>query len=369
MSNSIRKQYIESRFLSFLGRQTLRNVFQLTRVINPGAAEVITKATSESIIIRNIINMICAAFSALDEEFHIRHRFFIPSHLTEPYLQPTYKHFLVNGDLRLNKNLNFDWGAFEALGGAKANEVQGLIIMGDLTIDGDLLNNDIDSGPLLMVRGNLVANNLRSGGGSIIIGRDASIRDIVFGNYNHGELHIQNDLYAGLLVMRDHVFGARRIHASHTVSDDTDLDPDSDDGVENLRLINAHLEVKIDDVDMLETYLKENTSVLKTSSRNTYSPKPSVWPTTAEQVVDYLRTQKRVYGGDIPPEFHQDRKFMLRLCAMHADVFDGLKNRWHLSPDFMAAAIHAGNKNVTSYLKHVEDPLMRQQLLDQINQP
>jgi hypothetical protein len=310
--------------------------------------------------------MRCAQFSELEKEFCIRRRFLIPSHVADTYLQPGQKHILFDDNLHLNDDLNLDWGAFETLGGANPHEVKGVIIMGDLVIEGDLLNTDIDSGPLLLVRGNLVANNLRSGGGTIIVGHDASIRDIVFGNYNHGELIIQNDLYVGLLIMRDHGFSANRIHSSHTVSDDTDLDPDSGDEADKLSRINAHLEVNIDDVDMLGTYLKEGTPALKASSRNTHMSKPTVFPATPQEVIQYVQTQKRVFGGDISLQLHQDQDFMLRLCSIHLDVFNGLKNRWHLSADFMQAALDSGSRQVANYIKFVEDQSIRQQLLNQI---
>ncbi len=238
--------------------------------------------------------------------------------------------------------------------------------MGDLVIEGDLLNTDIDSGPLLLVRGNLVANNLRSGGSTIIIGRDVSIRDIVFGNYNHGELIIMNDLHVGMLVMRDHGLSMHRIHATHAVDDDTDLEPGSDDAPENLQRINEHLEVTIEDVDELGSYLEQRTSILKAKSRNSHVLKPIVFPTTPEEVIHFVQTQGRVFGGDIPLQLHQDREFMLSLCSMHPEVFDCLKNRWHLSPDFMRAPLDAGSPSVRNYIKFVEDESIRQQLLDRI---
>lgn len=306
----------------------------------------------------------CEQFSKLNEQFFITHCCFIPSHVNNAYLFPTSKFILISGNLQLDHDLNLDWGPFEVLFEKNPNEISGLIVIGDLIINGDLLNTDIDNGPLLMVRGNLVANNLYSGGSTIIVGRDASVRDLVFGNYNHGELIVMNDLHVGMLVMRDHCFSAEKIQATHAVDDDTDLEFDSEDASENLQRINDRLEVAIQDVDELGSYLSQRTSILKPGSRNTHKLKPTVFPTTAEEVILFVQTQQRVFSGDIPLQLHQDRDFMLRLCAMHPDIFSGLKNRWHLSADFMAAALDSGSLEVSNYIKFVEDQSTRQQLIN-----
>jgi hypothetical protein len=309
----------------------------------------------------------CAPFAKLDQEFAVDHYCMIPSHVKDAYVAPAHKFLLVNGNLHLEHDLNLDWGPFEASFGKSAREVRGLIVIGNLTIDGDLLNTDIDSGPLLLTRGNLTANNLRSGGGSIIIGGDASIRDVVFGNYNHGELFILRDLYAGLLVMRNHCFGAHRIRASHVVDDATDLGPGSDDAQENLRRFQEHLEAAVDDVEELAADLEEGKPILKAYSRNTHVLRPTAFPTTREEATLFVHNQERLLRGDLPLHLYQDQDFMLSICSMHPGVFGILGNGWHLSPEFMHAGIVAGSPDVSEYIRFVEDPSIRAQLLDRVS--
>jgi hypothetical protein len=311
--------------------------------------------------------MFFSQFAKLEQEFSIFHRCFIPSHITDAYLQPGYKYILFEENLHISGDLKFDWGMFETLGGVAPHEAHGLIIMGDLRIEGDLLNTDIDDGPLLLIRGNLVANNLYSGGSTIIVGRDASIRDIVFGSYNHGELIVRNSLYAGLVVMRSHGFSAYQTNASLIVDSETNLEPGEVEAVENMLRINARLETVIEEVDEIGAYLEQGTTILKAQSRNTKALEPTVFPSTAEEVISFARVKDRIFSGEIPWQLHQDRAFMLNLCSIHADIFNGLQNNWHLSPDFINAALDAGSLQAAKYIKFVDDPLIRQQLLNRVS--
>ncbi len=54
--------------------------------------------------------ILCETFGKLDEEFSITHRFFIPSHVKDAYLKPARNYILINGNLHLKHDLNFDWG-------------------------------------------------------------------------------------------------------------------------------------------------------------------------------------------------------------------------------------------------------------------
>lgn len=310
--------------------------------------------------------MIIEQFQHLNERFHIRHCFFIPSYLDDDCFRPDIHFLLVDGSLYLDKDLMLDWGKLEVLAENDRHKIYGLIVLGDLVIDGDMLNTNSDGGPLLLVRGNLVAHNLLAGGADIIVGRDTNIRDVVFSNYNHGGLHVTNNLYTSLLVMRDHCFNAHAVHALHTVDDDADMEPDSEEYPENLRRINEYLDTPIEELEDLEALLEKGLPVLKVSARNTRVLKPAWFPETREDVIKYVQTHDNVYSGAIPFLLCQDRAFMLSLTRMHPDIYKGLKNRWHLAPDFMHAALDAGNKEVFNYIRFVKDPQEQQRLQSRI---
>lgn len=78
---------------------------------------------------------------------------------------------------------------------------------GDLSIAGDLLNLNINSGPLLVVTGNLSVVNLVSGGGTFLILGDVTASGVVIGEYNDGLMRVGCDLRASLLINLDHDIG------------------------------------------------------------------------------------------------------------------------------------------------------------------
>lgn len=105
---------------------------------------------------------------------------------------------LYEGDLLVDGNLLIDWSK-----DWRAKHA-GMIVTGNLTVKGDLLNTNINDGPFLLVCGNLSANNLLSGGGEICINGNAEVRDIVVGEYNDGVLTVRGELTCRLLIIDDH---------------------------------------------------------------------------------------------------------------------------------------------------------------------
>lgn len=103
---------------------------------------------------------------------------------------------LHDGDLSLDNDL---WLDYEK----GWNEI-GMIVTGDLTVNGNILNTNINSGPFLVVLGNLKAKNLLSGGGEIYIEKNADIEEVCVGEYNDGVLAIKGELRAQLFINDDH---------------------------------------------------------------------------------------------------------------------------------------------------------------------
>jgi hypothetical protein len=82
--------------------------------------------------------------------------------------------------------------------------IGGLVILGNLIIKGSIINAEGDSGPFLIVKGDVKADNLVCGGSFIRIDGNADIAEVVFGHYNHGELDIRGLFGARILINDDH---------------------------------------------------------------------------------------------------------------------------------------------------------------------
>lgn len=112
--------------------------------------------------------------------------------------------WVVEGDLRLAGNLRLDWDHWPALG---------LVVTGDLHVDGAIVNADMDGGPFLLVAGRTQARALVGGGAALVFEGDAVVDDLVLGHYNHGALVFRGALDAPAVVTLDHridVHGALR---------------------------------------------------------------------------------------------------------------------------------------------------------------
>ncbi|QAT83683.1 hypothetical protein EJ065_2099 [Corallococcus coralloides] len=74
----------------------------------------------------------------------------------------------------------------------------GLIVRGDLTVEGCVLNWENDFGPFLQVRGNLVAKRIAIGGARLHVSGDMTTEDLV-AVYNHGSISVGGNLKARTL--------------------------------------------------------------------------------------------------------------------------------------------------------------------------
>jgi hypothetical protein len=83
-------------------------------------------------------------------------------------------------------------------------EFGGLICLGDLTIEGDLVNRDPSPGPLLFVAGRLSARNIMKGGACLLVCDDAVATGVLVAHKTDGEMHVGGYLTAGLSVILGH---------------------------------------------------------------------------------------------------------------------------------------------------------------------
>lgn len=80
--------------------------------------------------------------------------------------------------------------------------VRFLIWPGDLTVNGDLIDDDFDLLPLLVVRGNLTVRSWLRGGMGAFVGGSVRASGFVIGHYNDSALFVGGDLHAAGYVPR-----------------------------------------------------------------------------------------------------------------------------------------------------------------------
>ena len=92
---------------------------------------------------------------------------------------------VIDGNARLPHGLELDFR--EGLLRVRDDEapIVGVLVRGDLTLSGPLVNWEDDFGPFLHVTGTLTAPAIATGGGRVRVDRDIEAREIV-GVYNHG---------------------------------------------------------------------------------------------------------------------------------------------------------------------------------------
>ena len=106
-----------------------------------------------------------------------------------------YEEFIyIEGDLVLHGDLDID---------ALHSRTDGLIINGNLKVNGGIYNLEGDYGRALVVSGDVVADYLVGGGSEIYLLGHTQIYSFVVGHYNHGILQV-NDINAVVEVNSDH---------------------------------------------------------------------------------------------------------------------------------------------------------------------
>ena len=106
---------------------------------------------------------------------------------------------LVAGPLHVSGDLLVDWSKdFDA--------AVGLIVEGDLTVDGAIVNTNLNDGPFLLVTGTTNARTLYAGGAEFRFEGESTFSDAVIGCYNDGYARFAGDLHAPVVIAEDHAF-------------------------------------------------------------------------------------------------------------------------------------------------------------------
>ena len=91
--------------------------------------------------------------------------------------------------------------------------IRGIIVNGNLEINGSLINKSMNDGPFLFITGDLKCRNLIAGGAYIQINGNADVEEIFYAHYNDGIIDIKQDLRAAVCISEDHCFSAKTIAA------------------------------------------------------------------------------------------------------------------------------------------------------------
>lgn len=180
------------------------------------------------------------SFDRLDERFGLRSKFRIPTYLDELLAKEGNQFAVIDAGFTVAGDWVVDWPELAVFMEREAHDVQGLFVLGDVVVEGSLMNRCLHGGPILYISGNLDAHNLLSGGAEISIGGSARIRDVVSGIYSHGRLAVWGVLSARLLVVDDHMFDYGKLDVCHVLNN-VRIDFESEEGEAALAAFNALL--------------------------------------------------------------------------------------------------------------------------------
>jgi len=149
------------------------------------------------------------------------------------YLEYAHKEAVVYDTLNVEGNLDLDNLCNEG--------IYTLIVKGDLTVTGDIINSNSNTGTTLSVEGTTRANNMIAGG-SILSLNEVIIKDFTIGFYNDGILSIEK-LHTDILISNDH-------HTEITDASEVEIYIDWEEDDKG--------KVNIEDIGALVKYLAQN---------------------------------------------------------------------------------------------------------------
>ena len=82
-------------------------------------------------------------------------------------------------------------------------ENYGICVLGNLKVNGSIVNRTGEGGPMLYVKGNLEADNLIAGGAFVEVKGTTTVKHYVYGHYNDGITRL-GDVVAKAVISQDH---------------------------------------------------------------------------------------------------------------------------------------------------------------------
>jgi hypothetical protein len=94
-----------------------------------------------------------------------------------------------------------------------------IIVNGSLRVNGPIANSETDGAVSLFVLGNLSADSIAIGGQVVWVKGNVEVNSVCLGEYNHGEMLIEGDFNAALVICDDYHFGVNGAFAAPYVGD------------------------------------------------------------------------------------------------------------------------------------------------------
>lgn len=154
--------------------------------------------------------------------------------------------YVYKGDLHLEGDLILDTGKLDKM--PDGRPMQGFVVIGHLTVDGGILNEEGDYGPFLYVAGNLTCRNLLIGGSPVRVEGNVKVAEMILLHYNHGWMRCDGLITAPIMIVDDYYLMPSRKEISQFYYNDRDPESpeanecgESEDGdlviSENLRVL------------------------------------------------------------------------------------------------------------------------------------
>lgn len=224
-----------------------------------------------------------------------------------------YLFLVANGDLSINGDLQLDYEdntwASDSLTWRKSLNIdddetlknnygiRGVIVTGNLTVNGTIKNSDMESGAFLMVMGNVAAHKLVAGGAHMQINGKATIRDYAYGHYNDGSIQISGDLSVPIFINDDHDFGIKSLINNQFSfnSNNYIVDSEDDDGTPIIpKKLRALLKDDLLDWSDLTSAMRAGNAILKLATEKNAAVADKDWAAILQRDGAKLRLVPKV---------------------------------------------------------------------------
>ncbi|CAA9198765.1 polymer-forming cytoskeletal protein [Flavobacterium collinsii] len=154
--------------------------------------------------------------------------------------------------------------------------IEGVLINGNLSVSGTIINAEGDYGPYVFIKGDVSCQSMLLGGSYVEIEGNVTAKEVVMTSYNHGNFKCLGCIEASIFIVEDHytTFSSRNNNLFYYNDKTDDMDPeneseydeDSDEEVISMEL-RKHLENPlITTFEELKRELEEGELVLKGSN-------------------------------------------------------------------------------------------------------
>lgn len=259
--------------------------------------------------------------------------------------------YLHEGNLDISGHFILDADTLEKTNDGK--QIKGYIITGNLSVSGNIINENGDYGPVLYVTGNVRCTNLLIGGSPVHITGNVTVVELIMLHYNHGWMKCGGMITAPVFIAEDYHFVP--VHKNIIAFYYHDEDPDAVEESERERneegyvMIPARLQLLLNNpltttFEELQRDIAAGEYLLQSQERE-----PAYWDA---KVARNWRDVKRV------PLSFQHREMYLSALAKDARALEYFPDTILKDPAFLMEAL---DKTVAT-LKYFPDSLLDEKL-------